>query len=162
MGQLRTPGPTPCPPQVLEAMSRAMIDHRGPEFVPRSSRRVTEKLKQAFTTRNDLLVLTGSGTGGLEAAVVNVLSPGDKVLAVSIGVFGDRFAGIAKAFGADVIPLKVPLGKAADPAVIAQALKDNPAVKAVLITSQRDIDRRYERHGGHQSRRKRGRQAAGC
>ena len=133
MGQLRIPGPTPCPPQVLEAMGRAMIDHRGPEF-SKIFKRVTEKLQQAFQTRNDVLVLTGSGTGGLEAAVVNVLSPGDKVLAVSIGVFGDRFASIAKAFGADVIPLKFEMGKAADPDTIGQALKDNPAIKAVMVT----------------------------
>jgi aspartate aminotransferase-like enzyme len=133
MGQLRIPGPTPCPPQVLEAMSRAMIDHRGPEFA-KIFKRVTEKLKQAFMTRNDLLVLTGSGTGGLEAAVVNVLSPGDKVLGVSIGVFGDRFARIATAFGANVIPLKAPLGKAIEPEAVRQALQDNPDVKAVLIT----------------------------
>ncbi len=133
MGQLRIPGPTPCPPEVLEAMGRAMINHRGQEFV-KIFRRVTEKLQQAFLTKNDVLVLTGSGTGGLEAAVVNMLSPGDKVLAVSIGVFGDRFASIARAFGVDVVPLKVTWGMAADPAAIAQALKDNPAVKAVLVT----------------------------
>ena len=133
MGQLRIPGPTPCPPQVLEAMGRAMINHRGQEFV-KIFRRVTDKLKQAFVTKNDVLVLTGSGTGGLEAAVVNMLSPNDKVLSVSIGVFGDRFASIAKAFGVDVVSLKFNLGTAADPAAIAQALKDNPAVKAVLVT----------------------------
>jgi aspartate aminotransferase-like enzyme len=133
MGQLRIPGPTPCPPQVLEAMSRAMIDHRGPEFV-KVMQRVTEKLKQAFMTNNDLVVLTGSGTGGLESAVVNALSPGDKVLAVSIGVFGDRFANIAKTFGADVIPLRFEWGKAADPEVIKKALKDTPDIKTVIIT----------------------------
>jgi aspartate aminotransferase-like enzyme len=133
MAQLRIPGPTPCPPEVLEAMSRQMIDHRGPEFV-KIMQRVTDKLKQAFVTKNDLLVLTGSGTGGLEAAIVNTLSPGDKVLAVSIGVFGDRFAKIAQAYGARVIPLNFEWGKAAEPEAIRDALKRQPDVKAVMIT----------------------------
>jgi aspartate aminotransferase-like enzyme len=133
MGQLRIPGPTPCPPEVLEAMAKAMIDHRGPEFV-KIMQRVTEKMKQAFITKNDLFVLTGSGTGGLEAAIVNTLSPGDKILAVSIGVFGDRFSNIAKTYGANVIPLRFEWGKAAEPDAIKKALKDNFDVKAVLIT----------------------------
>ena len=81
-----------------------------------------------------LLILTGSGTGGLEAAAVNVLSPGDKILSVSIGVFGDRFASIAKEFGADVVSLKFEWGMAADPEEVRQAIKDNPDVKAVLVT----------------------------
>lgn len=133
MPQLRIPGPTPCPPEVLEAMARPMIDHRGSEFV-KTMQRVTEKLKQAFETKNDLFVLTGSGTGGLEAAVVNTLSPGDKVLGVSIGSFGDRFAGIARAFGANVIPLNFEWGKAADPDQIRRALEGDPQIKAVLVT----------------------------
>lgn len=133
MGQLRIPGPTPCPPQVLEAMSRPMIDHRGPEFI-KIMNRVTERLKEAFVTTNDLFVLTGSGTGGLEAAVVNMLSPGDKVLAVSIGVFGDRFANIARTFGADVVPLSFDWGRPAEPEAIRDAIKANPTVKAVLVT----------------------------
>jgi aspartate aminotransferase-like enzyme len=95
---------------------------------------VTADLKKVFQTKNDLLLLTGSGTGGLEAAVANMLSPGDKILSVSIGVFGDRFANIAKAFGADVVPLKVEWGKAAEPEAVRKAIKDNPAIKAVLVT----------------------------
>lgn len=133
MGQLRIPGPTPCPPQVLEAMAKAMIDHRGPEFV-KIMLRVTDKLKQAFMTKNDLFILTGSGTGGLEAAIVNTMSPSDKVLAVSIGVFGDRFANIAKTYGADVIPLRVEWGKAVEPDAVKEAIKDNPDIKAVMVT----------------------------
>ncbi|HEX79095.1 MAG TPA: alanine--glyoxylate aminotransferase family protein [Dehalococcoidia bacterium] len=133
MTNLRIPGPTPCPDEVLKAMGRQMINHRGPEFA-RSLDDVTNKLKQLFQTRNDVFMLTGSGTGGLEAAVVNVLSPGDKVLSVSIGVFGERFAAIAKQFGADVIPLNFEWGKAAKVDEIRQALKDNPQVKAVLVT----------------------------
>jgi aspartate aminotransferase-like enzyme len=133
MGQLRIPGPTPCPPEILQAMGKQMIDHRGNEFVAILNR-VTDKLKQVFMTKNDLFILTGSGTGGLEAAIVNTLSPGDKVLAVSIGVFGDRFTSIARIFGADVTPLTFEWGKAADPDAIRQALKAEPKIKAVLVT----------------------------
>jgi aspartate aminotransferase-like enzyme len=100
MKQLRVPGPTPCPQEVLQAMGQQMINHRGPEFA-QILNSVTAKLKQLFQTKNDLFLLTGSGTGGLEAAVVNTMSPGDRVLSVSIGVFGERFASIAEEFGAE-------------------------------------------------------------
>jgi aspartate aminotransferase-like enzyme len=133
MAQLRIPGPTPCPPEVLQAMAWPMINHRGPEY-HKMLQEVTDELKQVFQTRGDLYILTGSGTGGLEAAAVNMLSPGDKVLSVSIGVFGDRWANIAGTFGADVVHLKYDWGKAADPDDIRKALKDNPSVKAVLVT----------------------------
>ena len=133
MTQLRIPGPTPCPSEVLQAMGWQMINHRGPEF-QRILNDVTDKLKQVFQTRNDVLILTGSGTGGLEAAIVNTLSPGDKVLSVSIGVFGDRFASIAQQFGAEVISLKVEWGRVADPEEIGQAIQANPDIKAVLVT----------------------------
>src|SRR5947199_3885012 len=81
---LRIPGPTPCPPEVLAAMSRPMVDHRGPEMAE-LIQRTTPRLKSAFQTENDVLIITTSGTGGLESAVVNTLSPGDRVLSVSIG-----------------------------------------------------------------------------
>jgi aspartate aminotransferase-like enzyme len=133
MTQLRIPGPTPCPPEVLEAMGWPMINHRGPEF-QKMLHEVTDKLKQIFQTKKDVLILTSSGTGGLEAAVVNTLSPGDKVLSISIGAFGDRFASIARQFGAGVISHNVEWGKAAEPDAIRQSLKNNPEVKAVLVT----------------------------
>jgi aspartate aminotransferase-like enzyme len=133
MEQLRIPGPTPCPPEVLQAMAWPMINHRGPEF-KQILYDVTDKLKQVFQTRNDVLLLTGSGTGGLEAAIVNTLSPGDKVLSFSIGVFGNRFANIARQFGAEVVAIEVEWGKAADPAEIGQAIRANPKIKAVLVT----------------------------
>jgi aspartate aminotransferase-like enzyme len=133
MTQLRIPGPTPCPPEVLAAMGWPMMNHRGPEF-KKMLHEVTDKLKLVYQTKNDLYILTGSGTGGLEAAVVNMLSPGDKVLSVSIGVFGDRWANIARTFGADVIPLNYEWGKAADPDAIGDAIKANPDIKAVMVT----------------------------
>ncbi len=114
-----------------------MVNHRGPEF-KELIHRVTERLQTAFVTRNDILTLTASGTGGLEATVVNFLSPGDPVVAVSIGSFGDRFARIAATYGADVTKLDVDWGQAADPARVAQELRamaaDGRPATALLVT----------------------------
>lgn len=131
--QLRIPGPTPCPPEILQAMARQMIDHRGSEFV-KIMQRTTEKLKQVFQTKNDVLTLTGSGTGGMEAMIVNTLSPGDRVMVISIGSFGDRLISIAKTFGADVVPMNVEWGKAADPDAVRKVLQSDTKIKAVAIT----------------------------
>ena len=133
MENLRVPGPTPLPNEVLQSMTKQMINHRGAEF-GEILNDVTAKLKQLFQTKQDVFLLTGSGTGGLEAAIVNTLSPGDKVLSVSIGVFGDRFAAIAEQFGAEVIPLRFEWGKAADADAVRQALQAEPKIKAVLVT----------------------------
>ncbi len=130
---LRIPGPTPCPDEVLQVMSRQMINHRGKEFAS-LIQDVTVRLKRLFQTEQDVFVLTGSGTGSMEAAIVNTLSPGDKVLSLSNGVFGDRFATIAERFGADVTRVKFDWGKAVDPDEAAKALKAAPGVKAVLVT----------------------------
>jgi aspartate aminotransferase-like enzyme len=131
--QLRIPGPTPCPPQVLKAVGGQMIDHRGNKFA-QIIHDITEKLKQLFCTKNDIFILTGSGTGGMEAAVVNTLSPGDKVLALSCGFFGDRFAEIPECYGAEVKRLNFEWGKPVDPDAVRKALKENPDIKAVLVT----------------------------
>jgi len=133
MEHLRIPGPTPCPSEVLQVMSRQMINHRGGEF-GQILHKVTANLKQLFQTKGDVFLLTSSGTGGLEAAIVNTLSPGDKVLSVSMGVFGERFGTIAQQFGAEVIPLRFEWGKAADAGAVRQALKAEPKIKAVLVT----------------------------
>jgi aspartate aminotransferase-like enzyme len=133
MEELRIPGPTPLPSEVLQTLSRQMINHRGPEF-GQMLNRVTANLKQLFQTKGDVFLLTSSGTGGLEAAIVNTLSPGDKVLSVSIGAFGERFAAIAEQFGAEVIPLRFEWGKAADVDAVRQALQTEPEIKAVLVT----------------------------
>ncbi len=130
---LRIPGPTALPPSVREAGGRQMINHRGPEFAAMLERIVTG-MKPYFGTSSDPVVLSCAGTGGLEAAVVNILSPGDKVLGVSIGAFGDRIAKIAKTYGADVTKLDVEWGRAADPADVRAALEREPATKAVFLT----------------------------
>lgn len=130
---LRIPGPTPCAPQVLEAMRRQMIDHRGKEF-GQIIQQITARLKEFFQTTGDVLILTSSGTGSMEAAVVNTLSPGDKVLSICNGAFGERFGDIAEMFGADVTRLRFELGKGADPAAVREALEADPAIRAVTIT----------------------------
>jgi aspartate aminotransferase-like enzyme len=130
---LRIPGPTPVPPRVLAAMGKPMINHRGPEFRALLEEVLTG-LRLVFGTTGDVLVFPGSGTGGLEASIVNTLSPGDRVLSVSIGHFGDRFARIASDFGADVIHLDFPWGQAAQPEAVAQRLQADASIKAVLLT----------------------------
>jgi aspartate aminotransferase-like enzyme len=130
---LRIPGPTPCPEDVLQAMSRQMINHRGPEFAEIIGR-ITESLKRLFETKNDVLTLSSAGTGAIEAAVVNTLSPGDRVLCVSIGVFGDRFADIGNVYGASVEKLSFEQGTAADAQEVADALKKDSSFKAVMVT----------------------------
>ena len=130
---LRIPGPTPCPEDVLRATGQQMINHRGPEFA-QILRRVTDGLNWVFGSASDVLSVTTSGTGGLEMAVVNTLSPGDRVLAISIGSFGDRFRSIAKTYGASVTSYATEWGEAADPAEVARILDANPGIKAVMVT----------------------------
>jgi aspartate aminotransferase-like enzyme len=130
---LRVPGPTPLPLVVREAQAAPMIDHRGTEF-GELLREISGSLADLIGTGGDVLLLTGSGSGALEAAVVNTLSPGDRVLAVVIGAFGDRFARIASAFGAQVERFEAAWGEAADPAALAEHLGANPPYHAVLVT----------------------------
>ena len=134
---LRIPGPTPLNDAVRQASARQMVNHRGPEFKELITR-VSGRLQAAFKTRNDMLILTCSGTGALEAAIVNFLSPTDPVLAVSIGSFGNRFAKIASTYGADVTKIDAEPGNAADPADVTRALQSMAAAgkpaKAVLLT----------------------------
>ncbi|MGI6452689.1 MAG: pyridoxal-phosphate-dependent aminotransferase family protein [Syntrophomonadaceae bacterium] len=132
---LLLPGPTPVPERVVRAMSKPLVNHRGPEFMAIVNE-VTENVKRIYQTKGHLLIYPASGTGAMEAAVVNFISPGDKVLSISIGVFGDRFAQIAQEFGADVEKLDFPWGEAADPNVVAERVKKDSQheIKAVLIT----------------------------
>lgn len=132
---LLLPGPTPVPERVVRAMSRPMVNHRGSEF-KEILINVTEGIKQVYHTEHQVIIYPASGTGALEAAAVNFISPGDKVLAVSIGVFGDRFATIAREFGAQVEKLDFPWGEPADPQVLRERLAQDikQEIKAVLIT----------------------------
>ena len=130
---LRIPGPTPLPPEVVQAMQRPMINHRGVAFVGLQNKLIAN-LQQVFQTSNELFILPGSGSGGLEAAIVNVISPGDRVLACVAGSFGERFAQIATAFGAQVEKLIFPQGTAIDPDHVAARLRAVPDTRVVLIT----------------------------
>jgi aspartate aminotransferase-like enzyme len=132
---LMVPGPTPCPDVVLRALSTQMVNHRGPEYMA-LQRELIAGLQEVFRTGSDCLIFPASGTGGLEAAVVNTLSPGDRVLAVVIGAFGDRFAQIAAAHGAEVQRYDVDWGRAADPDQVADLLRADRErkLRAVLLT----------------------------
>src|SRR6266498_2459206 len=95
------PGPTPVPPEVYLAQGSPIVYHRGPGYGD-LLREVTENLQRVYRTANDVVVFASSGTGGLESAVANLLSPGDRVVVPVAGYFGERFAKIATAFGAEV------------------------------------------------------------
>jgi aspartate aminotransferase-like enzyme len=129
---LLAPGPTPVPPEVLLAMARPIIHHRAPEFAQLFGE-VRDDLKWLFQTRNDVLILASSGTGGMEGAVANFLSPGDKALVVNGGKFGERWSKICKTFGVQVNEIKVEWGRAVDPQGVSDALKKDPAIKAVFV-----------------------------
>lgn len=133
---LRIPGPTFVPQTVLAASARPMINHRGPEFAALLAA-LTRALQDFLRTRGDVLLLTASGSGGMEAAVANTLSSGDKVLLFVNGAFGERFYSICKAYGVDVRRVDVPLGRAVDPDLVREELakeKGKDGAKAVLLT----------------------------
>jgi aspartate aminotransferase-like enzyme len=130
---LRIPGPTALPPSVRAAGARQMINHRGPEFAAMLER-ILSGMAPYFGTSSDIAMLTTAGSGGLEAAIVNTLSPGDRVLGVSIGSFGDRFAKIAGIYGADVTRIDAEWGYAAAPDEIRERLRATGDVRAVLLT----------------------------
>lgn len=130
---LLTPGPTPLPPQVCEAMSRPIIHHRTPQFQA-ILKEAAEGLKYVFQTKNDVFILASSGTGAMEAAVINLLSPGDTGLVVQGGKFGERWTEICKAYGITAEVLDVEWGKAVDPDEIQKKLKANQKIKAVFTT----------------------------
>jgi len=127
------PGPTHVPPRVLAAMAKPMIGHRTDEY-SQMHLACEARLKRIFGTNGPVLIFASSGTGGMEAAIVNTLSPGDKVLAVNCGNFGQRFGEIARRFGADVDELVYAPGTAAEPDDIAAKLDADGDIKAVTVT----------------------------
>jgi len=129
---LLAPGPVPVPPKVLAAMSEPIIHHRAPAFV-KVLEEVREGLKFLFQTKNEVLILASSGTGGMEGAVTNTLCKGDTALVVRGGKFGERWAEICAAYGVKTINIDVTWGQAVNPDLIAQELEKNPAIRAVLV-----------------------------
>jgi aspartate aminotransferase-like enzyme len=130
---LRIPGPTPMPPEVRDALSRQMWNYRGPEMKLLVSG-LYEKLARYLETAHEIFLLTASGTGGLEAAIGNLLSPGDRILGVSAGVFGERFCAIASELGCDVRRLSVEWGMAPEPEGLRKAIREEKNLRAVLLT----------------------------
>ncbi len=133
---LRIPGPTFVPQSVLQASARPMINHRGPEFAALLAA-LSRALQDFLRTQSDVLLLTASGSGGMEAAVANTLSRGDKVLLFVNGAFGERFAVICKTYGVEARRVDVPWGRAVEPDLVRDELakeKGKDAAKAVLIT----------------------------
>lgn len=128
----RLPGPTPLPPQVLAALGREMIPHRGPAFRALFGETLT-LAKTAHRTDGDVLIWAATGSAGWEVAIVNLLSPGDAILATVNGDFGDRFARVGVRLGLDVRRVNVPWGEAVAPARLREALELNPDVKAVTL-----------------------------
>lgn len=131
--QLRIPGPTPVPPAVTRAASRPIFNHRGATFHALHED-VIARLKRVFGTSGDVCLLTGSGTASMEAAVANVVDAGDKVLVLVGGVFGDRWAQIARAFGAEVIEWRYDWSEGAEPEQLSAKLQEHPDVKAIFTT----------------------------
>jgi aspartate aminotransferase-like enzyme len=129
---LMAPGPTPVPSNVLLAMARPMIHHRTPEYEALFIE-VRAGLKRLFQTSQDVIPLTCSGTGALEAAVCNTLSPGDTALVLRAGKFGERWEEICRAYGVSVVPMEAPFGRTVPAEVVADTLRQHPHAKAVLM-----------------------------
>ena len=133
MPNLRIPGPTPLPPEVLKSLSQQMINHRGHAY-EEIQKRVVGNLQYFFQTKNDIFLLTSSGMGGLEAAITNFFSPGDKIISFTCGEFGNRWVDVARAYGADVVQVKFPLGKSVSKEEVKKTLDGQKKVAGVLIT----------------------------
>jgi aspartate aminotransferase-like enzyme len=129
---LLSPGPTPIPNEVALAMSETMIHHRTPQF-NQVFDEAREGLKKLFGTKNDVLMLASSGTGAMEASVANLFSPGDKVLVINGGKFGERWLNIANAYGLTPIEMKVEWGQAVKVADVEKQLKANSDIQGVLV-----------------------------
>ena len=129
---LLAPGPTPVPPEVLAAMALPVIHHRTPQFAAVLAE-VQEGLRELFGTSQDVLVLASSGTGGMEGAVTNLLSPGDEVLVVNGGKFGERWTKICQTYGVRVHEVVVEWGRAVVPQMVETALREHPATRAVFM-----------------------------
>jgi aspartate aminotransferase-like enzyme len=129
--QLMAPGPTPVPSEVLLAMAQPILHHRTPEYEALFIE-VLAGLKRLVQTSQDVIPLACSGTGAMEAAVVNTLSAGDTVVVVSAGKFGERWLDLCRAFGVEVVAVTAPYGETVSPERVADALKTKPGIKAVL------------------------------
>jgi serine---pyruvate transaminase len=130
---LFTPGPTTVPPQVLAALAEPVVHHRGSDFRPLYTE-CLQRLKDVFRTSSDVLLFTASGTGAMESAVANLCSPGNRVVVVSAGSFGERWAQIAERYGCEVVPVRYEWGEVPSADDLATTLADTGGAKAVFLT----------------------------
>jgi aspartate aminotransferase-like enzyme len=130
---LFTPGPTPVPPEVLAELAKPIIHHRERDFREIYQRCLT-RLQEVYRTKGDVLMFTTSGTGAFESAVANLTSPGDRQLVLSAGNFGERWAGMARAFGADLVHARLEWGETPEPEDLRSALTDAGDVRVVYLT----------------------------
>ena len=132
---LMAPGPTPVPPEVLAAGAQPVLHHRGPDF-REIMLRCLGRLREVYRTENDILLLTSSGSGAFESAVVNLLSPGERVLSVSAGEFGERWSALAATYGAEVEELRYPWGETPRPEDLRAKLAEVGADVVMLVHSE--------------------------
>ncbi len=129
---LLAPGPTPVPPEILLAMARPIVHHRSADFEPVVAS-VREDLKWLFQTTQDVMIIASSGTGGMEGAVSNFLTPGDRAITINGGKFGERWTKLCRSYGIQTEEIKVEWGHAVKPEQVAQLLKKDPSIKAVFV-----------------------------
>src|SRR5262249_4951262 len=141
--RLRLPGPTAVPERIRQATALPVLNHRGAEFRAFLAE-CQQRLRPIFGTAGDVLICAGSGTAMMEAALVNILSPGDAVLVVVAGQFGDRFVSIAKAFGATVDTIEVEWGGPLDPQRVAERLKQRTYRAMVMVHNESSTGVAYD------------------
>jgi aspartate aminotransferase-like enzyme len=129
---LMTPGPTPVPPEVLAALAEPVVHHRGGDF-REIYERCLARLREVYRTETDVLLFTSSGTGAFESAVANLTSPGERALVVSAGSFGERWAAMVRAFGADLVHVRLDWGETPEPVDVRSALADAGDVRVVYL-----------------------------
>ena len=130
---LLTPGPTPVPPEVLAALAQPVIHHRERDY-REIYERCLARLREVYRTEHDVLMFTTSGTGAFESAVANLTSPGDRQLVLSAGNFGERWAGMVQAFGADLVHVRLDWGETPEPQDLRSALEEAGDVRVVYLT----------------------------
>src|ERR671935_2496437 len=129
---LMTPGPTPVPPQVLAALAEPVVHHRGRDFKVTYDRCLA-RLRDVYRTEHEVLLFTSSGTGAFESAVANLVSPGDRVLVLSAGNFGERWAAMAKAYAAELEHVRLAWGETPDAEDLRTALAEAGDVRIVYL-----------------------------
>jgi aspartate aminotransferase-like enzyme len=129
---LFAPGPTSVPPEILLELAKPVLHHREPQFLDTLAE-VRNGLKYLFQTSGEVIILSASGTGGMEAAVANLFSLGDRALVISGGKFGERWAEICRVYGVDAVTLEVPWGEAVKPSDVAEALARDASIRGVCV-----------------------------